>query len=107
MPASPLTPADNIDPADHRLSLYLGTRYMTRLQAALQHVGLPTRYARPGAHGIDRPCLYVHHPVHDVPLEAICVKPWFEWQRAGELICPAIDIPKAAQLIAEQLSFRA
>ena len=88
------------------LSLYLATRHLIELQAALQVSGLPTRYERAGTDGIDWPRLRVRHPLSEKPLEAIRVTPWLEWTQDHALICPATDVSRAAELIAEHLSDR-
>src|SRR5262249_46280047 len=92
----PVVPGSAL-PAEAGLSLYLASRHLMELQAILQLSGLPTWYERPGARGIERPRLHVSQS------EAICVTPWFEWQQDRRGICPAADLPRATDLIAEYL----
>lgn len=98
-------PATVLD-ADARLSLYLATRHLAELQAALQVGGLPARYERPGAGGIAWPRLHVRHPLRESPGAAIRVTPWLEWAHDRALICPAADLSHAAALFTEQLPDR-
>jgi hypothetical protein len=50
---------DDIIPADIRLSLYLAKRFLQELQLALQLIGVPSAYIRPGIEGVVFPRLYV------------------------------------------------
>jgi hypothetical protein len=116
---------DNVIADESRLALYLSARLLQELGVALQLAGIRTRYERPGVEGIDWPRLCVEHPEHGWMDEVICTVPllldgpnptwWFEWRSIvpcacsyckeadRQRICPATDMTKAAQIIAEQL----
>jgi hypothetical protein len=50
---------DHTIPSDVRLSLYLSARFLQELKLALQLIGVPSTYIRPGVEGINFPRLYV------------------------------------------------
>jgi hypothetical protein len=111
-----LSMVGNTIPSEMRLSLYISTRFLQELELALQLIGIPARYERPGSGGIIPPRLNVEHPQGCVE-KAICAYPWllesaetewwFEWFGSRgdirERICPATDMPRAARTIAERL----
>jgi hypothetical protein len=119
---------DNTLPAEIRLSLYLSTRLLQELQLALQLLGIPARYDRPGITGIGIPRLVVNPAEEDEETfevdetdDVICALPmvhktlrlswtdldpqwWFMWWGDEPLpICQAVDMNKAARIIADQL----
>jgi hypothetical protein len=113
--------ADNTISSELRLPLYISSRYLKELDLALQLIGMPTRYERPGSGGIVLPRLYVEHPARRCPDKAICALPWllesakpewwFEWFGSREdirdRICAATDLPYAARIITERLGGKA
>jgi hypothetical protein len=117
--------ADNTLPGEIRLPLYLSARYLQELELALRLAGVRVRYERPGTGGIMFPRLSVECPQQGDSSRAICATPqrpggrqvvWcFEWRslapfgrsprtrRMPERICPAVDMNRAARIIAGQL----
>lgn len=61
---------DETLPTEVRLSLYLSMRLLQELQLALQLIGMPSTYVRPGIEGVAFPRLYVGS-TRDEP-RAIC-----------------------------------
>jgi hypothetical protein len=119
---------DHTVPSDLRLSLYLSTRLLQELELALQLMGVPSVYVRPGVEGIAFPRLYVGCMEADLqgddgaePDEFVCSVPfascprdssspasdpewWFVWWGDKTLpICKATNMRQAARIIAEQL----
>jgi hypothetical protein len=122
---------DDTIPTDIRLSLYLSARLLQELQLALQLIGIPSTYIRPGVEGIDFPRLHLGSTTYEprklgkaygglilldyficaVPLplpgqrKSRLVPPvewWFMWwSDLLEPICPATDMKYAARVIVE------
>lgn len=105
---------DNAIQGQLGFSLYLSSRYLKELGVALQRLGIPTRYKGPVVeeHKFEPPRLYLrpderHVFVCAVPMDGIflywCARNpqwWFTWGRNETLlICPAIDMSKAARII--------
>jgi hypothetical protein len=57
---------DDIIPQEVRLSLYLATRFLQELKLALQLIGIPSTYIRPGIDGVILPRLYVGCTEYDL-----------------------------------------
>jgi hypothetical protein len=123
---------DHTIPSDYRLSLYLSSRFLQELSVALQLIGIPSAYVRPGIEGVVFPRLYVGFTEDDleggdrmddgtrlddfvcgVPFAPPAQRPswtapdsewWFMWWGDQTMpICKATDMKQAAQVIADQL----
>jgi hypothetical protein len=124
---------DHTIPGDVRLSLYLSTRFLQELSIALQLIGIPSAYVRPGIAEAPFPRLYAGftedelealEEMNEAAVEVedfVCAVPfvlnegsrcrtdsdpqwWFIWWADQTLpICPATDMNEAARIIAEQL----
>jgi hypothetical protein len=124
---------DHTIPSEVRLSLYLSARFLQELGLALQLIGVPSVYVRPGIEGVAFPRLYVGCTEDELDAldgadearaeldEFICAVPftlneqrrcwtdpdpewWFMWWGDQTLpICQATDMRLAARVIAEQL----
>jgi hypothetical protein len=116
---------DHTIPSDVRLSLYLSTRFLQELSLALQLIGVPSAYVRPGVEGVDFPRLYVGFAEDELEGteldDFVCAMPftpmaqspsrnardpewWFMWWGDQTLpICQATDMKQAARVIADQL----
>jgi hypothetical protein len=124
---------DHTIPSEVRLSWYLSARFLQELQLALQLIGVPSAYVRPGIEGVVFPRLYVGFTEDELETfdatdkasaeldEFICAVPftlneqcrswtdpdpewWFMWWGDQTLpICQATDMKHAALVIAEQL----
>jgi hypothetical protein len=123
---------DHTIPSEVRLSLYLSARFLQELELALQLIGVPSAYVRPGIEGVVFPRLYVGFTEDELEGwgetddgaerdEFICAVPftlneqrrcwtdpdpewWFMWWGDQMLpICRATDMRRAARVIADQL----
>lgn len=127
-----MSATDNSLPPEVRLSLYLATRFLQELQLALQLIGIPSAYVRPGIEGIVFPRLYVGFTEDELERwgetddgteldDFVCAVPfapkarhpcwaardpewWFMWWGDQTMpICEATDMRLAARVIAGQL----
>jgi hypothetical protein len=118
---------DRAIPAEIKLSLYLSMRLLQELQIALQLIGIPSAYVRPGVGGMDFPRLHLGSTTYDPTVSEktngmlldcfICAVPlplrgrprsllppavewWFMWfTDLLTPICTATDMKHAARVI--------
>jgi hypothetical protein len=88
---------DHTIPSEVRLSLYLSMRFLQELQVALQLMGVPSIYVRPGIEGVAFPRLYVGCMEDDLqgddgaePDEFVCCVPFASCPRDAS--SPASDL---------------
>jgi hypothetical protein len=104
-------------PGESRLFIYFSLCLLRELQVALQLVGVRSRVEPTGEVGDEPPQLVIEDPAFGRPHEVLCALPqelaghnadwWFEWCQwdddRRERFCLAIDMKRAARLVAAHL----